>query len=924
ETAAYSAVVTDPVLSRYHRVHVGGLTPDTVYHFEITAMAKDGLSRKSGDRQFRTLKRPPFILNVRVRNITQSSADILWETDRPTTGVVDYGETAAYSAVVTDPVLSRYHRVHVGGLTPDTVYHFEITATAKDGLSRKSGDRQFRTLKPRPPVIRNIRVKNITQNSADVSWDTDQPTTGLVDFGETTAYGRRRLDPVLSRSHQVHLSQLVPHTDYHFRITATDAFGQRVSSADRLFRTLKPPPPVIRNIQVANITQSSADISWETDRETTGVVRYGATPALGLEAASRTVGRSHSVHLSGLDWGTLYYFRILATDAYDQVTGSSRQTFRTLEPPPLQISGIQVINITRDSADILWETNRASFSFVDYGRTRAYGETVLAPTFAKRHRVHLSGLEWGALYHFRITAVDRYALVAFSPDQTFETVQPAPPVIFDIQVTDIGRTSATIRWKTDKPTTDVVAYGPTVAYGSTGADPTLSRSHHVQLTGLAPDTEYHFRITATDVLGLTAQSPDQTFRTKPGWPKAPRLAPEPEFTKGTENRLSWSGVEFAVLYRLEVARNPAFPSPRVVETTGRSATVTGLADGVTHYYRVAGVNAVGVQGGYSNVEHSTQDASPPETSCELLAAPTAVAPGAGIELKLHAFDATSGVKHLLLYFAKDRGPFRQHGGRLDPATATVRFDLEPYGAGHYAFYTIGVDNVGNREAAPTTPDVQVDVRIPTTLTYVGDAGTTTGVDALFAAVLVDAFGDPVSGATIDYALDGLHGSLSPTDAAGLAQQLVNVGLLPGLYDLTLTFAGNGALQGSSATVQFVVKPVVEPPGPQIDVKALGTVIDAAGKTFAFDIEVSNQPLGGLMMVNTGSDLIGATQITSVNLSGGVAVITGIASVNNTGAHRFVVRVTDGSPDRFGLTTTEGTFVGLTDLATGSVTIGFTP
>jgi len=71
-------------------------------------------------------------------------------------------------------------------------------------------------------------------------------------------------------------------------------------------------------------------------------------------------------------------------------------------------------------------------------------------------------------------------------------------------------------------------------------------------------------------------------------------------------------------------------------------------------------------------------------------------------------------------------------------------------------------------------------------------------------------------------------------------------------------------------------------------------------------------------------VISATSITGVNAVGNVATITGIATIDGVPGHRFVIRVTDGTPDQLGLTATDGTYVGLTDLTWGNVTVTSTP
>jgi hypothetical protein len=65
-----------------------------------------------------------------------------------------------------------------------------------------------------------------------------------------------------------------------------------------------------------------------------------------------------------------------------------------------------------------------------------------------------------------------------------------------------------VSWRTTTPDSSVVQYGLTTEYGSEKKDITLKTAHSLTLTGLLPDTIYHYR-----VLFEGNQTPDYTFRT---------------------------------------------------------------------------------------------------------------------------------------------------------------------------------------------------------------------------------------------------------------------------------------------------------------------------------------------------------------------------------------------------------------------------
>ena len=86
---------------------------------------------------------------------------------------------------------------------------------------------------------------------------------------------------------------------------------------------------------------------------------------------------------------------------------------------------------------------------------------------------------------------------------------------FDIAVTDIGQSLATITWKTNGDADSSVEYGPTTGYGSTRTNPFMETNHTITLSGLAPGTLYHWRVVSSDRDGNRYVSADYTFRTLP-------------------------------------------------------------------------------------------------------------------------------------------------------------------------------------------------------------------------------------------------------------------------------------------------------------------------------------------------------------------------------------------------------------------------
>ena len=78
------------------------------------------------------------IEDVRVTNLTSSSATISWSTDGSAIGTVSYGALASLGSSASEPTPGKTHWVRLVGLAPETTYYFEI-ATA-DLVDNNGGD----------------------------------------------------------------------------------------------------------------------------------------------------------------------------------------------------------------------------------------------------------------------------------------------------------------------------------------------------------------------------------------------------------------------------------------------------------------------------------------------------------------------------------------------------------------------------------------------------------------------------------------------------------------------------------------------------------------------------------------------------------------------------------------------------------------
>ena len=86
------------------------------------------------------------------------------------------------------------------------------------------------------------------------------------------------------------------------------------------------------------------------------------------------------------------------------------------------------------------------------------------------------------------------------------------PLICGIKINQVGLTSANIFFVTSKIANGVINFGTDSKYGFSAGDPDIFlRNHKVSLDNLLARGTYHFKISAKDVYGNSAQSSDGTF-----------------------------------------------------------------------------------------------------------------------------------------------------------------------------------------------------------------------------------------------------------------------------------------------------------------------------------------------------------------------------------------------------------------------------
>lgn len=156
-----------------------------------------------------------------------------FSTDLPALARVQYGLDTRYGDEVQVNFLPLTDFETNLPLQPNTTYHYQIVVKGAGTGAQEffSGDRVVQCAPPAKvreadlgrPLVEGLVVSDITKNSVRVSWQTDRPTKGRVEYGVTASYGELALSENLSRHHFLLIKNLQSGALYHYRIYTEDA-----------------------------------------------------------------------------------------------------------------------------------------------------------------------------------------------------------------------------------------------------------------------------------------------------------------------------------------------------------------------------------------------------------------------------------------------------------------------------------------------------------------------------------------------------------------------------------------------------------------------------------------------------------------------------------------------------------------------------
>jgi len=479
----------------------------------------------------------------------------------------EYGPTEAYGSKTSESVVPATWgavaaKTTVSGLQHNAPYHWRVVVRTSNGTF-DGGDHEFTI--PYDVEVREERASNIAFSEATLSGEVNPVGVEAhyyFEYGTTEAYGSKTAEAsagsgsTFAEVPAIIVAGLQPGTLYHFRIVASSARGTTIGE-DKEFET-HGGKPVVDTLQVFDIGYTEAVIRGRVGRKgvtTTYYFDYGTTEAYGQQTPERESERpeedGEEAVIGGLTPGTLYHYRIVATNSYGTSYGADR-TFSTGPEPLVETEAAEAVSYDAAALRGTIDPRGAEIDYYfEYGTTDAYGQHTLefgagSGTTSAQKTLSVSGLAEDSTYHFRIVAKNGYG-TAYGSDRTFST--GVRPSVRTGMTSTIDPEGATLSGTINPHGTEVAyyfEYGLTPGYGmSTARASAGSGGGEVEvsqaISGLSPGATYHYRLVAAydsvmqyggDMTFTAAPLPPlvEPIVTPPDTPLSPIVGPAPSPT----------------------------------------------------------------------------------------------------------------------------------------------------------------------------------------------------------------------------------------------------------------------------------------------------------------------------------------------------------------------------------------------------------
>ena len=595
---------------------------------------------------------PPTVPNFPAPTWIQQGTDIIlkWDpsTDAGVGGVqywIEYDNDFLFRSVNGNSGWITATDHTFTDLAENTWWFFRVRSRDAFGQTSAWSPTRWSRLDASPPTTPIMRIEpSYTEGTSNnVQWQgsTDSGIGGVqyqVYVDNTGDMGSPMFSSGWITSLSYTFSGLADGMTYFYAVQSRDSFDQRSPYSNVVSSTQdnSPPSTPVMELEPEFTKGTLNTVAWSKS-EDAGVggvlyqLQWSTSSVFSTITGELDRMDGNSATISNLSDGTRYYYRIRSRDSFNHFTPWSNIVWSTQDSsaPPVPGMHAEPTFTPGISNSVSWDvvTDKGIGSVEYYTELSTDGAFTnpFGSGWTTSTKWTWNNLADGNRYWYRVRSRDGFdqqsAWSAFVSSTQDDRAPPVPTLAAEPTVTK--GTTNTLSWTnvTDAGVGGVtyeVQFSTSSNFGTVGGSSGWVDSTSHTFSGLSDGVMYYYRVRAKDAFEhVSGWSAIRNSQQDASPPSQPSLSAEDQFTQGTSNSISWSNSVDAgiggVQYYAEAASDGAFSS--IVGTYGwggeTSANFTGLTDGVTYYYRVRARDAFDFRSPWSNVERSTQDASPP-------------------------------------------------------------------------------------------------------------------------------------------------------------------------------------------------------------------------------------------------------------------------------------------------------------------------
>lgn len=246
------------------------------------------------------------------QGVTSDSALITWQTDEHANTEVYFGENKDLHNIRRNQTSVKEHSVKLSNLVFKTLYYYRVKSCYESECDT-SELLNFTTENiPPPEKITGLVNTSVTTTTISLRWSGSASPylKHYLVYRDNEVVGNITINSFTD-------SDLTALTTYNYEVGAVDSGGNVGEKSDSAEVTTAEPDltaPEINDVVIAALTSDSATITWVTDEDSNSTIYYGETSALENEQGLKIYTKHHTIQISGLINGTLYYYNVESCD----------------------------------------------------------------------------------------------------------------------------------------------------------------------------------------------------------------------------------------------------------------------------------------------------------------------------------------------------------------------------------------------------------------------------------------------------------------------------------------------------------------------------------------------------------------------------------------------------------------------------------